>query len=94
MEQLEFACSPRPPLLDATSRCAEAERLQEEGTLENLGPRRLGSCVQFASQPASQLLQLRRHQSARLQVQRGQLWLTQDGRLEDRHLQGGENTLL
>lgn len=44
--------------------------------------------------PASQLLQLRRHQSARLQVQRGQLWLTQDGRLEDRHLQGGENTLL
>ncbi|MCV2421654.1 DUF2917 domain-containing protein [Paucibacter sp. DJ2R-2] len=43
---------------------------------------------------ACQLLQLHRHQCARLQVQRGQLWLTQEGRLEDRHLRGGEYTLL
>ena len=43
---------------------------------------------------ASQLLQLRRHESARLQVQRGQLWLTQEGRLEDSHLRVGEQVLL
>lgn len=43
---------------------------------------------------ACQQLQLRRHESARLQVQRGQLWLTQEGRLEDRHLRSGDHTLL
>lgn len=43
---------------------------------------------------AARLLSLGRRQQLLLQVSEGQLWLTQDGRLDDQVLQAGQQALL